>query len=182
MANKNIPVLIAVPNRGPAAALKIAGFRAKDADSFLRIPRRYPFADVTAPAGFFRHNIQQNVVGGSPDFTAVSAELGGVAGANALTTLGFELPPTEKLILLVSKGPAENTAGTVVIKGSLEYKQDDITITLPAADVAGTIYEIDLTSFGLLIGRKTGVGAVEDGIIVTPGDTGTGLLLIARVA
>jgi len=34
----------------------------------------------------------------------------------------------------------------------------------------------------LLIGRKTGVAAVEDGIIVTPGDTGTGLLLIARVA
>jgi hypothetical protein len=181
MANKNIPVLIALPNRGPAAALKIAGFRAKDSGGYLRIPRRYPFADVTAPAGYFRHNMQQNVAG-SPDFTAVSSEIGGVAGANALTTLGFELPPTEKLILLVSKGPAENTAGSVVIKGSLEYKQDDITIALPAADVAGTIYEIDLTSFGLLIGRKTGVAAVEDGIIVTPGDTGTGLLLIARVA
>jgi hypothetical protein len=74
------------------------------------------------------------------------------------------------------------TAGTVVIKGSLEYKQDDITITLPAEDVAGTIYEVDLTSFGLLIGRKTGVVPAEDGIIVTPGDTSTGLLLIARVA
>jgi hypothetical protein len=181
MANKNIPVLIALPNRGLSAPLKIAGFRAKDAGGYLRIPRRYPFADVTAPTGFFRHNIPQNG-SGNPDFTAVSSELGGVAGANALSTLGFELPPTEKLILLVSKGTAENTAATVVIKGSLEYKQDDVTITLPAADVAGTIYEIDITSFGLLIGRKTNVAAAEDGIIVTPGDTATGLLLVARVA
>jgi hypothetical protein len=181
MANKNIPVLIAVPNRGLAAPLRITGYRAKDAGDFLRIPRRYPFADVTAPSGFFRHNISQNETG-SPEFTAVSSELGGVAGANALTTLGFELPPTEKLILLVSKGPALNTAATVVIKGSLEYKQDDVTITLPATDAAGTIYEIDITSFGLLIGRKSGVGSAEDGIIVTPGDTSTGLLLIARVA
>ena len=96
--------------------------------------------------------------------------------------MGFELPPTEKLILLISKGPAVDTAGTVVIKGSIEYKQADITITLPAADAAGTVYEVDLTSFGLLIGRKTGVVPAEDGIILTPGDTATGLLLIARVA
>lgn len=181
MANKNIPLLIAVPNRGPAAVLKVAGFRVKDNGDYLRIPRRYPFADVTAPVGYFRHNILQNSGVTTPE-TGVSAEIGGVAGANALTTLGFELPPTEKLILLISKGPALNTAGSVVIKGSLEYKQDDITIALPAADAAGTLYEVDVTSFGLLIGRKTGVVPAEDGIIVTPGDTGTGLLLIARVA
>ena len=180
MANKNIPVLIALPNRGLAAPLKITGYRAKDSGDYLRIPRRYPLADVTAPAGFFRHNIPQNGSGSAS--TEVSAELGGVAGANALSTLGFELPPTEKLILLVSKGPASGTAATVVIKGSVEYKQDDVTITLPAGDAAGTIYEIDVTSFGLLIGRKSGVVAAEDGIIVTPGDTSTGLLLIARVA
>jgi hypothetical protein len=181
MANKNIPLLIAVPNRGVASVLKVAGYRAKDSGDYLRIPRRYPFADITAPTGYFRHNVLQN--GTNAVETAISAELSPVAaGANALNTLGFELPPTEKLILLISKGPALNTAATVVIKGSLEYKQDDITIDLPSTDAAGTIYEVDVTSFGLLIGRKTGVVPAEDGIIVTPGDTSTGLLLIARVA
>ena len=181
MANKNVPLLIAKPDRGVSAVLKIAGYRAKDAGDFLRIPRRYPIADITAPAGYFRHNVQQN--GSNAAETAISAELSPVAaGANALNTLGFELPPTEKLILLISKGPAVDTAGTVVIKGSIEYKQADITITLPAADAAGTVYEVDLTSFGLLIGRKTGVVPAEDGIILTQGDTATGLLLIARVA
>jgi hypothetical protein len=181
MANKNIPLLIAVPNRGVASVLKVAGYRAKDSGDYLRIPRRYPFADITAPDGYFRHNVLQN--GTNARETAISDELSPVAaGANALNTLGFELPPTEKLILLISKGPALNTAATVVIKGSLEYKQDDITIDLPSTDAAGTIYEVDVTSFGLLIGRKTGVVPAEDGIIVTPGDTSTGLLLIARVA
>ena len=181
MANKNVPLLIAKPDRGVAAVLKIAGYRAKDADSFLRIPRRYPIADITAPAGYFRHNVQQN--GSNAAETAISAELSPVAaGANALNTLGFELPPTEKLILLISKGPANGTAATVVIKGSLEYKQADVTINLPSADAAGTIYEVDLTSFGLFIGRKAGVSNLEDGIILTPGDTTTGLLLVARVA
>jgi hypothetical protein len=181
MANKNIPLVIAKPNRGPAVPVKLAGFVAKDTGDFLRIPRRYPFAAITAPAGFFRHNVEQNTTG-SPDFTAVSSELGGVAGANALTTLGYELPPTEKLVLLVRKGPAVETAATVVIKGSLEYRIDDVTITLPAADAAGTIYEIDLFAFGLLIGRKGGVVKEEDGIVIIPGDTSTGLLLVARTA
>lgn len=181
MANKNVPLLIAKPDRGVAAKLKIAGFVVKDNGDYLRIPRRYPFADITAPAGYFRHNVQQN--GSNARETAISAELSPVAAAsNALNTLGFELPPTEKLILLIRKGVAADTAASVVIKGSLEYKQDDITINLEAADAADTIYEVDLTSFGLFIGRKSGVVSAEDGIIITPSSTSTGVLLIARVA
>jgi hypothetical protein len=180
MANKNVQVLIAKPNRGILAPLELAGFVAKESNSYLRIPRRYPIADVTAPPGFFRHNIPQNGSGSAE--TAVSAELGGVAGADSLSTLGYELPPTEKLILLVKKGPDTGAAATIVVKGSTEYRIADVTITLPAGDAAGTIYELDLTSFGLLIGRKGGVVSAEDGIILTPGDTSTGLLLVARVA
>lgn len=180
MANKNVQVLIAKPNRGILAPLELAGFIAKDSGSYLRIPRRYPIADVTAPAGFFRHNIPQNGTG-NPDGT-VSTELGGNANADSLSTLGYELPPTEKLILLAKKGPAAGTAATIVVKGSTEYRIADVTVTLPAAAEAGTIFELDLTSFGLLIGRKGGVVSAEDGIILTPGDTSTGLLLVARVA
>lgn len=179
MANKNIPLVIAKPDRGNVP-VALTGFVAKDSGDYLRIPRRYPFAAITAPSGFFRHNIPQNGSGSASQ--EASTELGGATGANALSTLGFELPRTEKLVLLARKGPAAGTAATIVIKGSLEYKQDDVTITLPSADAANTIYEIDLTSFGLLIGRKSGVGVAEDGLIITPGDTTTGLLLVARVA
>jgi hypothetical protein len=180
MANKNIKVLISQPNRGINVPLELNNFIAKDASSYLRIPRRYPMADVVAPDKYFRHNVQQN--GSNAVETAVSSEIGGAAGAGVLSTLGFELPPTEKLILLVKKGPAENTAATFVVKGSLEYKQEDLTVTLPATAIAGTLYEIDITSFGLFIGRKSGVSNLEDGIIITPADTTSTFLLIARVA
>jgi hypothetical protein len=180
MANKNIPLLISKPNRGLNVPLKITGFVAADDGDYLRIPRRYPFAAITAPAGYFRHNIPQNESGSASQ--AVSSEIGGVEGANALSTLGFELPPTEKLILLVRKGPAQGTAATFVVKGAVEYDQSDLTVTLPAGDAANTEYEIDVTAFGLFIGRKVGVNTVEDGIIITPADTSTTFLLIARVA
>jgi len=180
MANKNIKVLISQPNRGIGVPLELNNFIAKDASSYLRIPRRFPMADVVAPTGYFRHNVQQN--GSNSVETAVSSEIGGAAGAGVLSTLGFELPPTEKLILLVKKGTATTVACSFVVKGSLEYKQADVTVTLPTADALATLYEIDLTSFGLFIGRKSSLSNLEDGIIITPGDTVTSFLLIARVA
>jgi hypothetical protein len=182
MANKNIKALISVPNRGIGVPLELNNFIAKDAGGYIRIPRRFPMADVVAPAGYFRHNIIQNASGQQTPATDVSSEIGGVAGAGALSTLGFELPPTEKLILLVKKGTAENTAATIVVKGSVEYKQADVTITLPAAAVLGTLFEIDLTAFGLFIGRKGGLTHLEDGIILTPGDTTTSMVLLVRAA
>lgn len=182
MATKNIPLVIAKPNRGIEAPLKLTSVFAASAagGDLFRIPRRYPFADITAPAGFFRHNIPQNGSGSAA--TAVSTELGGVAGANALTTLGYELPPTEKLILLVQKGTAAGTADSFVVKGSLEYRIDDVTVALPSADALGTEYEIDVFNFGLYIGRKVGVGVEEDGIVIAPANAATKFLLVARTA
>jgi hypothetical protein len=187
MAIKNLKAVISVPNRGnvPLTLGLISGsnFIVRDTTGAqqLRIPRRFPMADVVAPAGYFRHNIEQNASSGSAS-TAVSDEIGGVAGANALTTLGFELPRTEKLILLARKGPAATTAATITIKGSLEYKQPDMVITLPAADAINTLYEIDITNFGLFIGRKAGVSNLEDGILIETNHADTALCLIVRVA
>jgi len=177
MATKNIPLIIAVPGRGntPIEITFVAS--AADGDMF-RIPRRYPMADIVPPAGYFRHNVLQN--GSNSRETAVSAELGGATGANALTTLGFELPRTEKLILLVKKGTAD--AETLTIKGSVEYKIDDVVITLPAASGStGKIYEIDLYDLGLFVGRKAN-SIVEDGVLIVANTAETLVALVARVA
>lgn len=187
MAIRNLKALISAPNRGnvPLTIGVVGGsnFVVRDgtAPQQLRIPRRFPMADVVAPAGYFRHNIPQNASSGSAS-TDVSTELGGATGANALSTLGFELPRTEKLILLARKGPASGTAATITIKGSVEYKQPDLVVTLPAADAVNTLYEIDITNFGLFIGRKAGVSSAEDGILIETNHADTALCLIVRVA
>ena len=173
MATKNIPLIIAVPGRGNSPVTVSFAVSAADADLF-RIPRRYPFADITAPSGYFRHAT-----------TTVSTELGGATGANALSTLGFELPRTEKLILLVKKGTTEEE--TLTFQGSEEYKISDVVVTLPAAangnNGVGTIYEIDLFDLGLLIGRKGGAYSVaEDGVLIVMSHLETGVALVARVA
>lgn len=181
MATKNIPLIIAVPGRGnvPVTVKFVAS--AADADLF-RIPRRYPFADITAPSGYFRHNIPQNGSGSAA--TAVSTELGGATGNNALSTLGFELPRTEKLVLLVKKGTTEEE--TLTFKGSQEYKIGDVVVKLPEAangnDGVGTIYEVDLYDLGLFVGRKAGISTAEDGLLIVMSHAETAVALVARVA
>lgn len=134
------------------------------ADDYLRIPRRYPFADVTAPTGFFRHST-----------TTVSSELGGSSTTNTEGVLGFELPRTEKLILLVKKGAT--TAETLTLEGSLEYGVADRVISVPAGAI-GDVYEIDLFDFGLFIAGVAG----EHGMSIKVGHTTLGVCLIARMA
>lgn len=144
---------------------------------YLRIPRRYPFADIAnynelVTAGYFRHAT-----------TDVSADYGGSKTVDTEGTLGFQLPNTEKLVLLVRRtGVVTNgTAKTsFTIKGSLQYGIDDVTVTW-AADaefVSGTkIYEVDLYNFGLFI---TGV-AGEKGIMIESTDNTLEFALIARM-
>lgn len=144
---------------------------------YLRIPRRYPFADIAnynelVTAGYFRHAT-----------TDVSADYGGSKTVDTEGTLGFQLPNTEKLVLLVRRtGVVTNgTAETsFTIKGSLQYGIDDVTVTW-AADaefVSGTkIYEVDLYNFGLFI---TGV-AGEKGIMIESTDNTLEFALIARM-
>lgn len=146
-------------------------------EDYLRIPRRYPFVDIAnydalVTAGYFRHAT-----------TDVSTDLGGSKTTNTEGKLGFQLPNTEKLVLLVrrtgvsSVGTAE-TAFT--IKGSIQYGIDDVTVLWEADATfqSGTkVYEVDLYNFGLLI---TGV-AGEQGIMIESTDNTLEFALIARM-
>jgi hypothetical protein len=138
------------------------------AKDLLRIPRRYPFADIAnytalKAAGYFRHATLD-----------VSSWGGATKDADKEAKLGYALPQTEKLILLVRRTGVADT-GTAkqsfIIHGSTEYGIEDQTIEF-AADaefVSGTkIYEVDLYNLGLYICGVDG----EDGLIIenTTGD------------
>lgn len=164
-AIKNIDLNIKRPG---VEGKKIVFTTVATADDHFRIPRRYPFADIVDYAtlkadGFFRHAT-----------TAVSSDLGGSSVADTEGNLGFELPNTEKLILLAKKGAT--TAETLVIEGSTEYGIDDLTVTLPAGAI-GDLFEVDLYDFGLYI---TGV-AGEKGIMIKAPHTTVSVALIARM-
>jgi hypothetical protein len=128
----------------------------------LRIPYRYPFADIANYAalkarGYFRH-----------ETTEVSSLLGGSSATNTEGKLGFQLPPTEKLVLLV-KRKGIVSAGTpdqkIVIKGSRLYSIPDIEIEFDEDEnfTSGEkLYTIDLYNFGLYISGVEG----EDGITI----------------
>lgn len=144
---------------------------------YLRIPRRYPFADIAnydelVTAGYFRHAT-----------TDVSADYGGSKAVDTEGTLGFQLPNTEKLVLLVRRtgvNPAGTAETSFTIKGSLQYGIDDVTVTwdADAQFISGTkIYEVDLYNFGLFI---TGV-AGEKGIMIESTDNTLEFALIARM-
>ena len=164
-AIKNIDLNI---KRPAVEGKKIVFTTVATANDHFRSPRRYPFADIVdyetlKSEGFFRHAT-----------TAVSTNLGGSATADTEGNLGFQLPNTEKLILLAKKGAA--TKEELVIEGSLEYGIDDVTVTLPAGAI-GDLYEIDLYDFGLYI---TGI-AGEQGIMIKATDATVSLALIARM-
>ena len=165
MAIKNIDLNIKRPS---SAGKKIVFTGISTADDYFRIPRRYPFADIVDLAtlqsdGFFRHTT-----------TSVSTELGGSAVADTEGNLGFELPNTEKLILLAKKGAT--TEETLVIEGSLQYGYPDITVTLPAGSI-GDLFEVDLYDFGLYISGIAG----EKGLMIKATHATVTVALIARM-
>lgn len=153
MARKNIPLTIVKPG---TLAEKIVFVANADAQTNT-IPFRYPFADIENYAalkasGFFRHAT-----------TTVSSGLGGSATVDTASNLGFQLPRTEKLVLLCKVESALTTDKhfVVTIKGSTEYGIADRTFKLAEDNVnqdtdgilaaAGDIIEVDLYDFGLLL-------------------------------
>lgn len=129
----------------------------QESGDVLRIPRRYPFADIANyqqlhDRGYFRHAT-----------TAVSSALGGSSASNTEGKLGFQLPPTEKLILLV-KRTGVATDGTpeqgFQISNSRLHQADPVVVNWPA-DPQFTegvkLYEIDLYNFGLYIDNTGGI-------------------------
>ena len=173
MAIKNIKVIIAPPALD-ALSPKVEFVASATANDYIRIPRRVPFVDVTAPSGFFRHGILQNGSGSAT--TAVSTdEFPGSAVTNTEGGLGYQLPHPEKLVLLVKKGAT--AAEEFTIEGSSEYRIDDLEISVPAGAV-GDLYEFSLTNFGLFIGGVAG----EAGIMIKNATTTLGMALVVRAA
>jgi|GEM_PF-4008599 len=147
---------------------KITFTKVTNANDYLRIPRRYPFVDIAnysnlKAVGYFRHAT-----------TAVSTDLGGSSATNTEGKLGFQLPPTEKLILLVKKGSTAEEQFT--IKGSIQYNIDDVEVTVPEGAV-GDLYEVDLYNFGEYI---TGVVG-EAGVMIEVLSPTLEFALIARM-
>lgn len=160
MSAVNIKLNIVQPGRDGVSE-EILFTNATSETDPLRIPYRYPFADIAnytelKARGYFRHAT-----------TEVSSLLGGSSAEDTEGKLGFQLPPTEKLILLVKrKGIASGTPKQkIVIKGSLLYSIPDIEIEFPAESdfISGEkLYTIDLYNFGLYISGVEG----EDGITI----------------
>lgn len=157
MARTHIPVTIVRPGEEELVSYSFEAVDQTDLAAF--IPFRYPFVDISnyaalKTAGFFRHGLKQPS-GGSAS-AAVSSELGGSESADAATSLGYHLPPTEKLVLLVQVVTALSQTSDVLkitLSGSSKYLQEDVEleITNPAE---GSIIEIPLYNFGLYIGNE----------------------------
>lgn len=180
MAIKNLALNIRRPG-ADSLGDKITFTSVATANDYLRIPRRYPFADIAnystlVTDGFFRHGLKYTSVGiAGTTVKTVSTELGGSVTTNTEGVLGYELPNTEKLVLLVKKGAT--TDETFVIEGSLEYGIPDVTIATGAGAV-GDLFEVDLYNFGLFIGGIDG----EHGVMIKAGHTTLAFALIARAA
>lgn len=178
MAIKNIPLTISRPNLGPVA--QAIGFQALAAqgDSF-QIPFRYPFVDISnyaalKTAGFFRHGLLQYPIPGAASAETSSQLNPGGDATNTNPTLGYQLPNTEKLILLVQLTSTILTAPlTLTVKGSVQYQIEDQVITFPANTAAG-VFEIPLYDFGLFI--QLGKGTLD---VLVDSTTGANELLVS---
>lgn len=178
MAIKNIPLTVRIPGKQELSA-KLAFAVAEDANDHFRIPRRYPFVDIAnyaalVTSGFLRHGLKQNEVGGTTS-TAVSDQLGGSVTTNTEGIVGYQLPTTEKLVLLVQKGAT--TAESITFEGSIEYRIPDLTISIPAGAI-GDIFELDLFDFGLFIEGISG----EPGLLIKSATDTLGFALLVRAA
>lgn len=156
MARVNIPLTIHRPAVKELVKVKFAA----NADGNTNvIPFRYPFVDIANYAdlkakGFFRHAT-----------TDVSTDYGGSKTTNTASSLGYQLPATEKLILLVKVEKALTTDKhiKITVKGSEKYGiadlelkiAEDVTVDADGiAVVAGDVLEIDLYDFGLLLDEE----------------------------
>lgn len=157
MARVNIPLTI---HRPAVKELVKVTFAANAAGNTNVIPFRYPFADIAnytelKTKGFFRHAT-----------TDVSTDYGGSKTTNTASSLGYQLPATEKLILLVKVASALSTDKhiKITVKGSEKYGIADLELKIAEdnvnqdtdgiAVVAGDILEIDLYDFGLLLDEE----------------------------
>lgn len=148
MARVHIPLTIVRPGVEEKQQISFHDVTATDS---LVIPYRYPFVDIKnysalQTAGYFRH--ATNTVGDRFGTASITS--------NTETNLGFQLPMTEKLILLVqlptavTDGTGDQYTLTLTVTGSTQYKKTDVTYTWNNSSGTG-LWEIDLYEFGLYI-------------------------------
>lgn len=182
-AVKNVPLTVSIPKEPFAQVVTFASV-ATAGDGF-RIPRRYPFVDIKnydalVSAGYLRHGLKQNKSGTTSK--AVSTELGGSATTNTEGVLGYQLPNTEKLVLLVKVNTTLVADATIKFLGSEEYRIADETLTIASGATAGTVYEIPLFDFGLFINGQNANNPEHAGLIFEVSSTSLDVALVARVA
>lgn len=163
MATVNMKVLIRRPGFDKVTALPLTTVNALDE---VRIPRRVPFADIInfqslKDNGFIRGENQN-----------VSTKYGGNNEEGGLSNFGLTLPRTEKLIL-IAKNPG-TTKVEITLSGNERLGIQNQVIELPANEVSGLIYEIDLFDLGFHIESN-----VEGSVKLTPKQD-VDMVLIAR--
>lgn len=190
MANKNIPLTIV----RPIASVQQVTFEAYVTESPFQIPFRYPFVDIAnyaglKTAGFFRHGLKQYPEGGSAS-AVTSAELnpgsdtgGHNDSADSNAQLGYLLPHTEKLVLLVKVNTLiGGTDVTVTIAGSEQYSIPDVTFAIPSATAVGEVFEFPLFDFGLYLQRGSGIIKITAASSTTDDEEHLSFALVSRAA
>ena len=186
MANVNIPLTITRPGLNVVTPI---GFQAYVTETPFQIPFRYPFVDIAnyaalKTAGFFRHGLKQYGLPAGAASATTSDELNPAGdSADANPTLGYQLPKTEKLVLLVKVNTLIGAeVVTVTIKGSSQYRIDDLVFEIPAATAAGSVFEFPLYDFGLLIQQGSGHIEVSAASATDEDDEHLDFALVARFA
>lgn len=184
MANVNIPLTITRPG---VNAVTPVGFQAYVTETPFQIPFRYPLVDISnyealKTAGFFRHGLKQYGAPAGAASATTSSELnaaGDSTNANAL--LGYQLPKTEKLILLVKVNTVIGANPVVVtIAGSAQYRIPAQTFAIPATTAAGSVFEFPLYDFGLFIQQGSGIIQVSAASDTTDDEEHLDFALVAR--
>lgn len=148
MANVDAKITIKTPTK----AYQSITFQSLSADDVFIIPYRFPYGDIVNATALKADGKLRN------DSTTVG-KYGG----------GYQLPQTEKLILLAKLGSADAT--TLTFTGN-EFKGiPNKTVTIAAGSI-GDLLEIDLYDLGLLL--------TEEGKVKIKTDKALSVSLIAR--
>jgi hypothetical protein len=136
----------------PTKAYQDITFQSLSANDVFVIPYRFPYGDIVNATALKADGKLRNS----------STTVGKYGG-------GYQLPQTEKLILLAKLGTADAT--TLTFTGNKFKGIPNKTVEIPAGSV-GDLLEIDLYDFGLLL--------TEEGEVKIKTDKALSVALIAR--
>lgn len=148
MANVDAKITIKTPTK----AYQSITFQSLSANDVFVIPYRFPYGDIVNATALKADGKLRNS----------STTVGKYGG-------GYQLPQTEKLILLAKLGTTDET--TLTFTGNKFKGIPDKTVEIPEGSV-GDLLEIDLYDFGLLL--------TEEGEVKVKTDKALSVALIAR--